>query len=215
MIKYFNVALFFAACLAVSNCFGDTNILANPGFEDSSAWGGRGCTLTYATEQKLSGNSSGKATGRTDTWQGIRQSILGKAQPGKTYQISGWVRLENAIRENVIVVSVEQKDDKGTNYINVASTIANDSNWFQLSGSFTLSVTGTLEVLDVYFEGPPADVNFYVDDANVFGPSAEMPAAPPAGEPNKPADTNAKDSPERTALNTITRIAACIFNWKN
>jgi glucuronoarabinoxylan endo-1,4-beta-xylanase len=53
----------------------------------------------------------------------------------------------------------------------VATAAATDSNWVQLSGNFTLDVNGGLTVLDVYFDGPGPDVNFYVDDVNVYGPA--------------------------------------------
>lgn len=190
-IKYFSTMLFFAACLALSPCYGDTNILVNPAFEDSNGWTDRSCTFTYTAEQKHSGSKSGKASGRTENWQGIKQSVLGKMENGKTYQISGWVRLENAIGNN-ITASVEQQDGAGTQYFNVATVSAVDNNWVQLSGSFTPNFSGPVQVLDVYFEGPAADVNFYVDDVNVFGPSAAAapPAKPPAAKP-KPAEPNA------------------------
>jgi hypothetical protein len=78
---------------------------------------------------------------------------------GKTYQVSGWVRLDNAPSDEV-AISFEQQDDSGTKYIGVARGIATDTAWTKLSGEFTLNVTGTLSVLDVYFEGPAPGVNF-------------------------------------------------------
>jgi glucuronoarabinoxylan endo-1,4-beta-xylanase len=51
-------------------------------------------------------------------------------------------------------------------------------------------VNGTLSVLDVYFEGPPADVNFYVDDANVYGPEASA-AKPATIKPNATGEIDA------------------------
>jgi glucuronoarabinoxylan endo-1,4-beta-xylanase len=148
----------------------DINILINPGFENGTdGWGGRGCQISAVSTPVHSGSGSVKATGRDSTWQGVRQSVLDTMMNGKTYQIQGWVKLDNAPSASVSL-SVEQQDDSGTNYHNVASAIATDSNWVQLSGSFTLDVNGTLSVLDVYFEGPAPGVNFYVDDANVYGP---------------------------------------------
>jgi len=107
--------------------------------------------------------------------------MLGKMVEGESYQIQGWVRLENA-SSDIVTVSFEQQDDSGTNYHNAASATATDSGWVQLSGNFTLDVNGTLSVLDIYFEGPASGVNFYVDDANVYrskpGPAAPSPAEP-------------------------------------
>ncbi|MBN1392652.1 MAG: carbohydrate binding domain-containing protein [Sedimentisphaerales bacterium] len=161
------LVLFFSM---VSSSCGDTNILTNPGFENGTdGWAGRVCGLEAAKSPVRSGSGSGKAVGRTANWQGVRQSVFDKMVNGKTYKLSGWVRLENAASAPV-ALSVEQQDGKGTNYYNVATATATDSNWVLLSGNFTLNVDGELSVLDVYFEGPPADVNFFVDDANAYGP---------------------------------------------
>jgi glucuronoarabinoxylan endo-1,4-beta-xylanase len=148
----------------------NTNILVNPAFENGTdGWGGRGCRIDAVSTPVHSGSGSVKASGRDSNWQGVRQSVFEKMVDGKTYKISGWVRLDNAPSAQVLL-SVEQQDDGGTNYHNVASATATDSNWVLLSGSFTLDVNGGLTVLDVYFDSPPPGVNFYVDDVNVYGP---------------------------------------------
>jgi len=73
----------------------------------------------------------------------------------------------------------------------VATATATDSDWVQLSGNFTLNVNGALSVLDVYFEGPASGINFYVDDANVYGPEPSAPK-PSAPKPS-PAEPNTTD----------------------
>ncbi len=149
----------------------NTNILINPGFENGTdGWGGRSCQIEPITSIVHSGSGSAKALGREAGWQGIRQSVYDTMTDGQTYQISGWVRLDNAPSAQVLL-SVEQQDDGGTDYHNVDTVTATDGDWVQLSGEFTLNVTGGLSVLDVYFDGPPPGVNFYVDDVVVFGPA--------------------------------------------
>src|SRR4030042_2365076 len=109
---------------------------------------------------------------------------------GKTYQVSGWVRLDNFPGDSV-KLSFEQQDDGGTRYYTVARGLASDTGWIQLSGEFTLNVTGTLSVLDVYFEGPAPRVNFYVDDVKVYGPEIDAPKIIPAKPKGKgKIDTN-------------------------
>jgi glucuronoarabinoxylan endo-1,4-beta-xylanase len=176
--------LFLLSFLSLmSTSYGNTNILVNPGFESGTdGWAGRNCAIEAVTSTAHSGLGSVRATDRTANWQGVKQSVFDKMVNGKTYQISGWVRLENAAIAPV-ALSIEQQDDKGTNYHNVAYAAGTDSKWVLLSGSFTLDVNGTLSVLDIYFEGPPAGVNFYVDDANVYGPEYITPKAIPV-EPN-------------------------------
>jgi hypothetical protein len=182
----FYKAVWLVSFLSFSIALADTNILVNPDFENgTTGWNGRSCQIEAVSTPVHSGSGCAKAFGRTDGWQGISQSILGKMAPGKTYHISGWVRLDNAPSDTVIV-SIDLRDESGNKYPNVARVTATDSNWTLLSGDFTLSASGTLTGLDVYFEGPAPGVNFYVDDVNVFGPEAEAVKAAPvkSAEPN-------------------------------
>ncbi len=157
------------------------NLLTNPGFEDgTTGWNSRGgCTLSTSTVSR-SGSYSGYSTGRSSYWQGIKQSMLDKMQPGETYSISGWVMLENSSSDE-IAVTFEQEDGSGTHYIRVDTATGSNSSWTRLSGQFTLDVVGTLITLDLYFEGPAAGVNFYLDDAEVLGDGVEPPDANAVG----------------------------------
>ncbi len=157
-------------CLSITFAYCDTNILGNPDCENGTeVWGGRSCEISAASSPVHSGSGSIKVTGRDSNWQGIRQSIFGKIREGKAYQVSGWVRLDNSPNDT-IAISVEQQDEGGTRYMNVGSAKATDKEWVKISGEFTLEVNGALSVLDVYFEGPAPGVNFYIDDANFYGP---------------------------------------------
>ena len=160
--------------------YADTNILVNQGFENGrDGWFDRTCAIEAVSSPVHSGSGSVKAIQRLANWQGIKQSVFGRMVPGETYQVSGWVRLDNA-KSDTIAISFEQQDDSGTKYIGVARSAATDSAWTLLSGEFTLNVRGTLSVLDVYFEGPEPGVNFYIDDAAVTGPEVEAPEIIPA-----------------------------------
>jgi glucuronoarabinoxylan endo-1,4-beta-xylanase len=187
------MCLSFLLFLPLASAGGDTNILVNPGFEaETEGWTDRVCTIAAVTSPVHSGSHSAKASGRTATWQGIKQSVWGKMVEGKPYRISGWVRLANA-HSATVALSFEQQDDAGTAYHNIASATATDSDWVLLSGDFTLHVTGTVSVLDVYFEGPPPGVDFYVDDASVYGPEF----IPPPPIPVKPSATGEIDTGTR------------------
>jgi glucuronoarabinoxylan endo-1,4-beta-xylanase len=169
----------FIAVMAIS-CFGaDINILENPGFESGvTGWSGRNCSISAESTTVRTGSGSAKASNRVSTWQGIKQDVLGGMEAGETYAISGWVKLENSASETV-TLSIQKTDDSGTNYYTVASTTANNTNWIGLSGTFTYNPTGTTTILYIYFEGPAVDVNFFVDDVNVFGESDAEPWSPP------------------------------------
>ena len=175
-------SLSFLLFLPLAFAGGDTNILVNPGFEaGTEGWTDRVCSIAAVTSPVHSGSHSAKVSGRTATWQGIKQSVWGKMVEGKPYRISGWVRLANASSATV-ALSFEQQDDSGTNYHSIATATVTDRDWVQLSGDFTLRVNGTAAVLEVYFEGPPPGVDFYVDDASVYGPEF----IPPPPIPVKP-----------------------------
>lgn len=161
-----------AAFFLGPSAYGDVNVLVNPGFEEGTAgWASRNCTFSVVTGGRT-GAYRGYATGRTAAWQGIKQSILGKVNIGQTVTISGWVRLDNA-SSDTIKLTVEQQDGNETNYTQIQQRTGYSNQWTQLSGEFTLEVTGTLTVLDIYFEGPASGVNFYVDDAAVVVPETQ------------------------------------------
>lgn len=169
-IKMLTTVMLLAALLPATPLYGDVNVLVNPGFENGTAdWIARSCSISSVTSPVHGGSYSARAYNRNAVWQGIQQDMIGKMVPGETYQISGWMRLENASSETV-KVTVQQTDGDGTKYHGVDSATASNSGWIQLSGNFTLTVDGTLTELYVYFEGPGNDISFFVDDAVVYGP---------------------------------------------
>jgi GH35 family endo-1,4-beta-xylanase len=166
-IYYQAVKAALALCLILSQTASADNLITNPGFESgTTGWSACGGSFTTSTVIYRSGNQSGYAYSRTGTWNGIRQSLLGKMTPGKTYYISGWMKIEGTPDCN-INVTIVKTDDSGTTYTWVDWTKGYDNCWTQLKGPYTLDVTGALTELAIYFEGPPADVNYYLDDVNV------------------------------------------------
>jgi hypothetical protein len=189
VIKNFVSWLVLTVLMSLAPAYGDTNVLVNPGFEDgTNGWSGRGCKIEAVKSPVHNGTGAAKAFGRTETWQGIKQSLLGKVVNGSTYKLSAWVRLENSAGDAVIM-SVEVNDGSGASYSNINNTTAVKDEWVQLTGEYTPNAAGTLKTLDLYFEGPMADVNFFVDDVIVYGPTAGK-AEPntPKTEPNAPKD---------------------------
>lgn len=155
------------------------NILVNPGFEEgTTGWSGRGCSFDVVSSEANSGSYSGRAFDRTQSWQGLKQSVLSTMRNGKTYTFSGWV-LTNIPSGTTVYMSVEKQDGSGTSYHNVASATARKK-WVYLEGEYTLNATGTLNVLDIYFETASGTDDFHVDDASVFGPPPPGDTTPPA-----------------------------------
>jgi glucuronoarabinoxylan endo-1,4-beta-xylanase len=164
--------LVLSVTFLASTVLSDANVALNPGFEDgTSEWLARAGSISAVTSPVRSGHYSGRSYNRTATWQGIQQNMLDKMVPGQTYQISGWVRMENAASAT-LKITMEKTDNNGTtSYTNIAGGTANDTGWIQLSGNYKLNVTGTLTGLYLYFECTSnATASFFVDDVVVYGP---------------------------------------------
>lgn len=141
------------------------NMAQNPGFESgTSGWFNWGpVTFTSATTLPHTGSRSALVQNRTDTWNGVAQSLLGVLLPGDTNRISAWVRLVSGNNQPVRL-TMQKTDGGGTTYQTVAGGTVSSTNWTQLIGSYTLNVSGTLTNLNLYIEGPAAGVSFYADD---------------------------------------------------
>jgi glucuronoarabinoxylan endo-1,4-beta-xylanase len=172
--RFFGV-IFFVTAILSGTLYGDVNILTNPGFETgtTSGWAARaGGTIDVSTSPVRSGTYSGQSYNRTQIYQGLKQSILGKLNVGQTCTISGYVRISTA--SDTVKLSVEKQEAGVTTYKTIQSATGNNTGWTYLSGSYTLNATGTVTVLDIYFEGPLSGVDFYVDDAQVLVPESTV-----------------------------------------
>ena len=169
-LTFLILSILVVLALTLNPIYGaDIELLKNQGFEDgTSGWARRSGTFSVTDTQAHSGLYSGLSTGRTASWMGIKQSVLDKMVKGETYTISAWVRTSGT--NDIVKLSVEQNDADGTKYIEVASGIANNSGWTELSGTFTLNPNGAVTVLDVYVDGPEPGIDIYLDDASVYGP---------------------------------------------
>ncbi|MGA2679149.1 MAG: carbohydrate binding domain-containing protein [Sedimentisphaerales bacterium] len=170
----FYAYVFFSLILLLGTSYGDVNnILVNPGFESSTTgnWAARSCTFARTTTQAHSGSYSGLASGRNASWEGIQQDVTGKMVVGATYQVSGWIKTSNAT-STPVDLCFQKTDGNGTTYTWGASGTASSSGWTYISGSYTLTVNGTLTGLLLYVEGATSGTsyyNIYLDDVNVFG----------------------------------------------
>jgi GH35 family endo-1,4-beta-xylanase len=164
------IVLLFAAIILINPIYATTNILTNPGFEtgDVYGWGNMGSSIAASSTQAHQGSYSCLCTARTQYWQGPMQTILGKMNNGGTYQCSAWVRIEN-VSSAEVSMNIAQTDGAGTIYHVINRKMAYNNQWIQLSGQFTLNVTGSLTDLYFYFNWPDPGINFYVDDASVTG----------------------------------------------
>lgn len=160
------ISTLFLLLICVQTAAAD-NLVTNPGFESgTTGWSGIGCSISTSTGEFRSGSRSGYAYNRTNTWNSLRQSMLGKMTDGKIYRISGWMKLLGASSDG-INLTVAKTDDGGTSYNWVAATTGYDNQWTELKGYYAVDVNGTLADIVIYFEGPAAGVDYYLDDVEV------------------------------------------------
>lgn len=157
---YCSMLLWAGACLA-------QNIAQNPGFEtgNTSGWFPMGGSMISAqTGVAHSGTYSAIVQDRTANWHGIAQGFQGIMQPGLTYNISAWVRMAGGDSET-LQLTLKKIDTGSTNYTVLASAVVSAGGWTQLTGQYTLTVSGTLNELSLYAEVPSsATASFYLDD---------------------------------------------------
>ena len=144
------------------------DVLVNGGFESGlTGWQRQGgVTLTLTPDAAHSGARGVRITNRTAAWNGIGQNILGKVTPGLAYRYTAWVKLATPGSHN-LSITISQLDGAGQNYFFADNTTVTDQAWVKLEGVFRAQVTGTLQTLFMYIEGPPPGVNIYADDFSI------------------------------------------------
>ena len=144
------------------------NLLLNGGFENfTSYWQAMGPISIAATiERNRSGNYSGRATGRTEEWHGLRTFDLRSSMLNDTvYNVSCYVQ----VASGVDVVGLKLKETKNGNTVPNYSTLdtatCNSTSWTRLEGQINITDLSQLSELFIYISGAPAGTVIYVDDA--------------------------------------------------
>jgi endo-1,4-beta-xylanase len=145
------------------------NLVTNGDFEsgNTSGWyGWGGSTLTANATVAHSGGYSllraGGGTAATD--------ITAKVQAGATYSVSFWVLIEGAATSNVNITRALNCGGTTTYAWAANNGSIPAGTWVELSGSVAIPADCDLVQLQLYAEGPPAEVNLYLDDVVVLGP---------------------------------------------
>lgn len=151
------------------------NIIQNADFEvDAFGWYGFGSAMIDVSANLAnSGTQSGYVTARDASWQGPATSLALDAMPGAEYQLLAWVQPEAGA--TLINATLNTKCVSGDQYNTVAQVSASAGVWSVLSGTFTVPNCDYTDLV-LYFEGPAAGVNFYIDDVYVREiPSVDLP----------------------------------------
>jgi hypothetical protein len=110
------------------------------------------------------GLSSLKIGNRTAAWNGPSQVISGLTS-GQSYTVRVWVRSQTG---TPTAKATLQLTAGSTTYVSLASAAVNSSGWTLLSGTATVSWSGTLTSAKFYVETSSGTDNFYIDDAQLY-----------------------------------------------
>jgi len=144
-----------------------TELLSNGTIESgTTGWSifGSG-SLAANTATVHGGTRSLLITGRTAAWNGPGQSVTSLLANGKSYATSVWVRTQSGTA--TAKVTLQMTVSGTTSFVTLAPAVAiNSSGWTQLSGTATVSWTGTLSSATLYVETTAGTASFFIDDAS-------------------------------------------------
>jgi lysophospholipase L1-like esterase len=164
-------ARWFSALQSVPGSIGNpttsTNVLTNGNIESgTSSWSVFGAgSIATSTTTVHGGAASLLRTGRTASWNGPTQDLTSKVTNGKSYATSVWVRTQTGSPTAKVTLQVTANGT--TNYITLAQGAVNSSGWTLLSGTATVSWSGTLSSARFYVETTAGTDNFFIDDASM------------------------------------------------
>lgn len=143
-----------------------SNVLTNGDAEaGTTSWSVFGSTLTSNTSVVHSRTRSLLLTGRTASWNGISQNLTSQLTNGKSYTTNVWVRTQTGTPSAKVTMAVTANGS--TSYITLApATAVNSSGWTLLSGTTTVSWSGTLSNARWYVETTSGTDSFSIDDAS-------------------------------------------------
>jgi non-reducing end alpha-L-arabinofuranosidase len=143
------------------------NVLTNGNIESgTSGWSVFGAgTIATNTSVVHGGSASLLRSGRTASWNGPSQDLTSKLSNGKSYTTSVWMRTQTGTPTGKVTLALTVGGT--TNYLTLAQGAVNSSAWTQLTGTATVSWSGTLTSARLYVETTSGTDSFYVDDASM------------------------------------------------
>jgi len=143
-----------------------TELLTNGNAEGgTTGWSVFGAgSLALNTSVVHGGTRSLLRTGRTASWNGTSQNVTSLLTNGSSYTTSVWMRTQSGSPTGKVTLQVTANGT--TNYITLAQGAVNASGWTQLTGTVTVSWSGTLSSATFYVETLAGTDSFYTDDAS-------------------------------------------------
>lgn len=143
------------------------NLLTNADIESgTTGWSVFGSgTLSANTSAPHGGTRSLLITGRTAAWNGPAQVVTTKLTSGHNYATSVWVRAQTGTPSAKATLALTVNGTTSFVSLTPARTI-NASGWTQLSGTATVSWSGTLTSATLYVETTAGTDGLFIDDAS-------------------------------------------------
>ncbi|WP_117213130.1 non-reducing end alpha-L-arabinofuranosidase family hydrolase [Allorhizocola rhizosphaerae] len=148
------------------------NLLTNADMENgTTGWSVFGAgTLASNTSVVHGGTRSLSYTGRTASWNGVSQSATFLLANGASFTTSVWMRTQSGTPTAKVTLQVTANGT--TNYVTLAQGVVNASGWTQLTGTVTVSWSGTLSSARLYIETTAGTDSYYIDDTSFVNNSA-------------------------------------------
>jgi endo-1,4-beta-xylanase len=142
-------------------------------------------SIELSTDVKHGGSSSLKASGRTSSWNGPVQNLVGngKGDPkaGKTYGAATWVMFngDETVPEFVTFkLSVQWNDGESDKYDNVSEATVKKGEWTKIEGDYTINEAAVFDKgIQLYVETTESAapmVDFYIDDVSFTDPEPSV-----------------------------------------
>jgi hypothetical protein len=143
------------------------NLLTNGDMENgTTGWSVFGAgTLASTTSPVHGGTRALSRTGRTAAWHGPAQNVTSALTNNTSYTASVWVRSQSGSPTGRVTLALTAGGT--TSYVNLAQGTVSSSGWTQLTGTTTVSWSGTLSSASFYVETAAGTDNLYVDDASL------------------------------------------------
>jgi len=163
-------ATWFNALRSVPGSIGNpttTNLLTNGNIESgTSGWSVLGGgTIAVNTSVVHGGTNSLLRSGRTASWNGPSQDLTSRLTNGRSYTTNVWMRTQSGTLTGKLTLALTVNGS--TSYLALAQGTITSSAWTLLTGTRTVSWSGTLSSARFYAETTTGTNSFYIDDASM------------------------------------------------
>ena len=147
---------------------GGGNLLTNGDAEGgTTGWSVFGSgTLSSVTGTVHGGSRSLGITGRTASWNGPSQNVTAQLVSGRSYTTSVWVRAQSGNPSAKVTLALTANGTTSYVQLTPAATLTT-SGWTQLTGTASVSWSGTLTGATFYVETAAGTDGLLIDDASL------------------------------------------------